>query len=77
MSETHAISALRKKRAEVAAHVHDLEKKIKTWRARLASIDETIRIFSPETDPEAIPPRRTYRRSGNFKSSELARPLFG
>jgi len=26
-----------------------------------------------ETDPEAIPPRRTYRRSGYFKPGELAR----
>ena len=29
--------------------------------------------FSPETDPEAIPPRRKYRRSGYFKKAEFAR----
>jgi hypothetical protein len=59
MSETHVVSALRKKRAEVAGHVNDLEKRVKTWRARLAHIDETIKIFSPHTDPEAIPAKRT------------------
>ena len=73
MAETHVISALRAKRAEVSGHIHDLEKKVKTWRARLAHIDATIKIFSPETDQEAIPPRRTYRRSGYFTKGEMAR----
>ena len=73
MSDTHVVSALRTKRAEISGYIHDLEKKVATWRARLAHIDASIRIFSPETDPEAIPPRRTYRRSGYFKSGELAR----
>jgi hypothetical protein len=39
----------------------------------LASIDEAIKIFSPETDPEAIPPKRTYRRSRYFARGEFAR----
>ncbi len=73
MAETHVISALRAKRAEVSGYIHDLEKRVKIWRARLAHIDATIKIFSPETDPEAIPPRRTYRRSGYFKKGEFAR----
>jgi hypothetical protein len=73
MTETHVVSALRKKRSEVAGHVHDLEKKVATWRARLAHIDETIRIFSPDMDPEAIPPKRTYRRARYFSRGEFAR----
>jgi hypothetical protein len=73
MSETHVVSALRKKRAEVAGHVHDLEKKVRTYRARLAHIDETIKIFSPETDPQAIPAKRTYRRARYFSRGEFAR----
>jgi hypothetical protein len=73
MTETHVVSALRVKRAEISGYIHDLEKRVKTWRARLAHIDATIKIFSPETDPEAIPPRRTYRRSGYFRKGELAR----
>ena len=47
--------------------------KVKTWRARLAHINATIKIFSLETDPEAIPPRRTYCRSNYFKRGEFAR----
>ena len=73
MAELHVVSALRAKRAEISAYVHDLEKKVETWRARLAHIDASIKIFSPETDPEAIPPRRTYRRSGYFRKGEFAR----
>jgi hypothetical protein len=73
MAETHVVSALRAKRAEISAYIHGLEKKVENWRARLAHIDEAIRIFSPETDPSAIPPKRTYRRSGYFKRGELAR----
>jgi hypothetical protein len=73
MAETHVVSALRAKRAEISTYIHGLEKKVDAWRARLAHIDDAIRIFSPETDPEATPPRRTYRRSGYFKRGELAR----
>jgi hypothetical protein len=73
MAETHVISALRAKRAEVSGYIHDLEKKVKRMRANLAHIDATIKIFSPETDPDAIPPRRTYRRSNYFRKGEFAR----
>jgi hypothetical protein len=73
MTETHVVSALRAKRAEISGYIHDLEKKVRTWRARLAHIDASIKIFSPEADPDAIPMRRTYRRSGYFKKGELAR----
>ena len=73
MAEPHVVSALVAKRAEISAYIHDLEKKVSTWRTRLAHIDASIKIFSPETDPEAIPPRRTYRRSGYFRKGEFAR----
>jgi hypothetical protein len=73
MSEPHVVNALRSKRAEIAGYIHDLERRVRTWRARLVHIDAAIKIFSPETDPEAIPPRRTYRRSGYFRAGEFAR----
>jgi hypothetical protein len=66
------VSALIAKRAEIASHVEHLEKKASRWRARLASIDDAIRIFSPETDPEAIEPKRQYRRSRYFRPGEFA-----
>jgi hypothetical protein len=73
MTETHVASALRAKRAEISGYIHDLEKRIKTWRARLVHIDEAIKIFSPHVDPLAIPPKRTYRRTRYFAKGELHR----
>lgn len=80
-AETHVVSALRKKRAEVAGHVHDLEKKVVTWRARLAQIDETIKIFSPETDAEATaqadPPQGRVFQPGRVCAVVLGRAAKG
>ena len=77
MSEQHVVSALRSKRAEISGYIHDLERRVRVWRARLAHVDAAIKIFSPETDPEAIPPRRVYRRSGYFRHGEFARLCLG
>jgi hypothetical protein len=73
VTESHVVSALRAKRAEISGYVRDLEKKARIWRARLTHIDAAIKIFSPETDPEAIPPRRVYRRSRYFRPKEFGR----
>ena len=73
MSETHVISALRTKRAEISGHIHDLDKRVARMRANLANIDAAIRLLSPGIDPDAIPPKRTYRRTKYFARNELAR----
>src|SRR5271169_1215221 len=73
MAETHVISALRAKRAEVSGYIHDLEKRAKTWRVRLAHIDATIKIFSPEIDPDAIPPKRRYAPPEGMTDADMAR----
>ena len=73
MAESHVISALKLKRAELSGHIKDLERRINRQRANLASLDATIRLFSPEMNPDAIPPKRRYRQSGYFKQHELPR----
>ena len=73
MSEPHVVSALRAKRAEVSGYIRELESKISRQRANLAHIDATIKIFSPTTDPNAILPKRTYRRSRYFAKGEISR----
>jgi hypothetical protein len=57
MTNSHVISALRLRRAEISGHVHDLEKRIARQRANLANLDATIKLFSPGTNPDAIPPK--------------------
>jgi hypothetical protein len=73
MAETHVVTALRAKRAEVSGHVADLERKLARHRANLANIDATIRLFAPELNPDTIPPKRTYRRTRYFAKGELSR----
>ncbi len=72
MSETHVISALRAKRLEISAHVHDTEKKLARLRASLANLDAAINLLTPD-HPDALPPRRGYRRTRYFARNELSR----
>jgi hypothetical protein len=71
--QSHVISALRLKRAEISSHIHDLEKRIARQRANLANLDATIKLFSPGMNPDAIPPKRAYRRTRYFAHNELSR----
>src|SRR6266853_4092006 len=73
MINSHVVSALRVKRAEISGHIHDLEKRIARQRANLANLDATIKLFSPGTNPDAIPPKRGYRRTRYFAHNELSR----
>src|ERR1700730_7782426 len=73
MTNSHVTSALRLKRAEIIGHIHDLEKRIARQRANLANLDATIKFFSPSANPDAIPPKRPYRRTRYFAHNELSR----
>jgi hypothetical protein len=73
MTNTHVVSALRLKRSEISGHIHDLEKRVARLRANLANLDATIKLFSPGTNPDAIPPKRAYRRTRYFGHNELSR----
>jgi len=73
MTNSHVVSALRLKRAEIGGHIHDLEKRIARQRANLANLDATIKLFSPGINPDAIPPKRPYRRTQYFARNELSR----
>src|ERR1700686_2763945 len=73
MTNSHVVSALRTKRAEISGHIHDLEKRIARQRANLANLDATIKLFSPGANPDAIPPKRVYRRTRYFAHNELSR----
>ena len=73
MAETHVVSALRDKRAELSGLIRDLEKRIGQYRVDLVHLDATLRLFAPDVQPEAIPARRPARRNDWFKSGECAR----
>src|SRR3981081_1253620 len=73
MTNSHVVSSLRLKRAEISGHIYDLEKRIARQRANLANLDATIKVFSPGTNPDASPPKRAYRRTRYFAHNELSR----
>jgi hypothetical protein len=73
MPETHVISALRAKRAEVSGYIHDMGNKVKRMRANIAHVDATIRVFAPDLNRNSVPPKRRCRRSRYFAKGELSR----
>src|ERR1700732_4791164 len=73
MTNSRVVSALRAKRAEISGHIHDLEKRIARQQANLSNLDATIKLFSPGMNPDAIPPKRAYRRTRYFAHNELSR----
>jgi hypothetical protein len=56
MADPHVISALRQKRAELSGDLIAAEKRIVELRADIDSLDRTIRVFDPTSEPHAIRP---------------------
>jgi hypothetical protein len=63
MAEPHVISALRKKRAELAGEVVSAQLRLGKLRDDLDAIDRTLRVFDPSQHPEKIRP--VIKRKGN------------
>jgi hypothetical protein len=73
MGEPHVVSALVRKRAELAGEIEEAEKRIAQLRADLVHVDAVLRLFDPAAKPEAIPAKRPWRRTGWFADGELPR----
>jgi len=71
MSESHAISALRRKRAELSGELIGLEKQRRALAARINHVDEALKLFGFKGDPNDIPARR--KRGWMFKRGQLKR----
>ena len=54
MAEPLVVSALKKKRAELAGDIELTARKLQELRATLRSLDDTLCLFDPEAVPEAI-----------------------
>jgi len=73
MAEPHVVAALKDKRAELSGGIADLEKRIGQHRADLLHVDAVLRLFAPDFEPAAIPPKAVRQPSGWFRPGELAR----
>ena len=75
MAETHVISALTKKRAEVLGEIKHYEKLLKQSKLNLQSIDHTIHIFDESYDLRTIRAKRVsserYFKNGEAKTMIL------
>ncbi|MEA3434690.1 MAG: hypothetical protein U9R13_08910 [Campylobacterota bacterium] len=71
MAETHVLSALTKKRAEVSGEIKHYEKLLKQSKLNLQSIDQTIHIFDDSYDLRTIKAKRVHKeryfRTGEAK----------
>ncbi len=69
MAETHVISALTSKRAEVSGEIKYYEKLLKKSKLNLASIDQTIHLFDANYDLRTIKAKRVSKER-YFKTGE-------
>ena len=69
MAETHVISALTKKRAEVSGEIKHYENLLKKSKLNLQSIDQTIHLFDESYDLRTIKAKRVHKER-YFKTGE-------
>ncbi len=75
MSETHVVSALIAKRAELAAKLDDHHETGKRLTADLKAVDTVLLLFKPDIKLHAIKSKRTRKRFAN--SGEFPRIVLG
>jgi hypothetical protein len=73
MAESHVVSALVDKRAELAGQIVRIEQQLGQFRADLIHIDATIRLFAPTLEPETIKAKVIRRRNDWFEQGEVKR----
>ena len=73
MAESHVVSALTNKRAEIAGMIARAQQQIGQFRADLAHVDATIRLFAPAMEPETIPAKRIRQSDLRFEPGGLSR----
>jgi hypothetical protein len=71
------VSALIEKRRELAGIIDELQRQLDQHRADLVHIDGVLRVLATDLDPEAIKPKRRYRRNRYFARNELSRLCLG
>jgi hypothetical protein len=74
MSErpNHVVAGLIAKRRELGGIIAELERQLAQIRADLTHIDGVLRVLASDLDPEAIKPKRLYRRTRYFARHELS-----
>jgi hypothetical protein len=73
----NTVSALRNKRSHIAGDIERHNREIDRLRSELIHLDQVLRMFDPQTDPEDIHPRmRRPRCVAYFDKGELAQRVY-
>lgn len=72
MAETHVVSALIRKRAEIAGQIEQTQSDLRQLIIDLDNLDATIRLFKPDIDLEEIKPKPLPPRHHAYKG-EISR----
>ena len=75
MAEPHVVTALIRKRAEIAGQIEHTQTALRQLIIDLDNLDATIRLFKPDIDLEEIKPRPFPPRHAAFRG-EIARIVF-
>lgn len=76
MAETHVISALTAKRAELAGLIAHHRKEMVRLSEEVKMLDATIKLFEPDYRIESIKPKRFQEKNSFFKHGEASRMIF-
>jgi hypothetical protein len=76
MAETHVVSALVAKRAELSGIIQRIERQLAGHRDSLAHLDATILLFDPDAKPSGIKPKTTRQRNTWFRQNECIRAIY-
>jgi hypothetical protein len=72
-----ALTALKRKRAEIAGIIADLQKKIQGYQDDLVHLDHTLRLFDPTISGWDMRVKRLKARTtGYFQHGELSRRIY-
>jgi hypothetical protein len=77
MGSSVVINGLRDKRARIAGEIKVAEDALAQRREQLAQIDAVIRMFTPDCNPDMIPPIRPAKRGLYFSYGQLPRMCLG
>lgn len=77
MGQTHIVSGLVTKRAEIDGQIISRLAEIKALKQVLHHLDRTIKVFSPEFDLRTIRATRTNTRNALFAHGEAQRLVLG
>ena len=71
------VKALRKKRAEIAGDIAQLQVQVRHRRRDLKRVDDILRILAPGSDPTTIPAKKPVKHLNVFRHGQLNALILG